>query len=261
MRSPLAAVALAALAFGPLLACTSPVADELDGDDAVADADLTQATATRLGVPLAVLDASFFFKPSSRDQSSLGVVLADRAAFATGAGSEALPSMSTLDRKAFARLFPGGVDLGPEAWFGAFFDYPSLKQDGGERLAGKRPPPLLPVSAMSKGKRCRVLGAAFDMYAAGPPKLMSLTATIDSMRTETKSGVVVSYTVVAKTRQSSGGDGSLLVCDGKLAGISAGAGSQGTYYEFRSVDGALVGAFEKARDAGLAECRRRSRCD
>ncbi len=246
-----------------LCACALSSEDEPQSDDAVTDADLTQATATRLGVPLAVLEASFFFKPSSIDQSGLGVVLGERAAFASGSGSQSLPAMTTLDHKPFARLFGSGVDLGPEAYFGAFFDYPSIKQDGnpGERLVGKHAAPLLPVTAMAKGKRCRVLGAAFDMYSSAAPKLMSLAATIDSVSPTLQNGAVVSYTVVAKTRTSTGGEGSLLVCDGKLAGISAGAGSQGTYFEFHSVDPGLVKAFERARDGGVAECKRRNRCD
>lgn len=246
-----------------LCACAASSEDEPQGDDAVTDADLTQATATRLGVPLAILESSFFFKPSSIDQSGLGVVVGERAAFASGSGSQSLPSMTTLDHKPFARLFGSGVDLGPEAYFGAFFDYPSIKREGnaGERLIGKRPAPLLPPAAMAKGKRCRVLGAAFDMYSSAAPKLMSLAATIDSVSPTLERGEVVSYTVVAKTRTSSGGEGSLLVCDGKLAGIAAGAGSQGTYFEFHSVDAGLVKAFERARDAGLSECKRRNRCD
>ncbi len=252
-----------ALLLSALGACAISSDDEPQGDDAVTDADLTQATATRLGVPLAVLEASFFFKPSGMDQSGLGVVLGDRAAFAAGSGSQSLPAMTTLDHKPFARLFASGVDLGPEAYFGAFFDYPSIKQQGnaGERLTGKRAAPLLPPAAMAKGMRCRVLGAAFDMYSSAAPKLMSLAATIDSVQPSVQNGAVVSYTVVAKTRTSSGGEGSLLVCDGKLAGISAGAGSQGTYFEFHSVDPGLVKAFERARDSGVTECKRRNRCD
>ena len=103
--------------------------------DAVGDATevgedaLTSSAAKTLGVPLAILDSTFYFQPSSQDQSGLGVVLGEGVAFATGSGSQSLPSMTSLDRKPYAKMHSGGVavtgDL--DETFGAFFDYTNLR--------------------------------------------------------------------------------------------------------------------------------------
>lgn len=98
------------------------------------------------------------------------------------------------------------------------------------------------------------------MYASGPPRAISLEATIERVIPYAKNGAVVAYEVSAKTTKSTGGDGSILVCDGKLAGIHAGAGSQGTWFDFRSVDADVVSAFTNARTAALATCRRQKKC-
>lgn len=91
------------------------------------------------------------------------------------------------------------------------------------------------------------------MYASGPPEVMSLEADVERVDPVSRGGV----RVLAKSLESTGGDGTLLVCDGKLAGVQAGAGSQGTYHEFRGLDATLVRAFAEARDDA---CRRSSRC-
>jgi hypothetical protein len=230
--------------------------------------NLTAAGAAKLGVPLSVLDASFYFKPSPQDQSGLGVVIADGVAFAFGASSEALPDMTTLDNKPFAPLVGTTVSVGGvRKWsFGAFFDFPELTEDGngkpvrGARLVGKKAAPLFDVAAMKTGIACRVVGTDLDMYSAGPPRAISLEATIERVIPYAKNGAVVAYEVSARTTKSTGGDGSILVCDGKLAGIHAGAGSQGTWFDFRSVDADVVSAFTKARTAALATCRRQKKC-
>lgn len=272
MNSILARV-LGFAALSVSLASVGCAADTSAEDpDAVEDATevgeeaLTSSAAKKLGVPLSILDSTFYFKPSSQDQSGLGVVLGEGVAFATGSGSQSLPSMTSLDRKPYAKLHSGGVavtgDL--DETFGAFFDYTNLRVDAGggtERLLGKKVPPTLDVSAMREGLSCRVLGAAFDMFASVPPKTMSLAGKVTRVRTETRAGKVVAYQVIVTTTKSSGGDGSLLVCDGKLAGISAGGGSQGTTYEFRSVDPDLLKAFAAARTAEASECKRRNRCN
>ena len=239
-----------------------------DPDPAAAEDNLDEASAQRLGVPLAILDTAFYFKPSSIDQSGLGVVLGEGAAFAVGATSQALPSMTTLDRKVFAELRGSrvAVDGVVKGSFGAFFDFAELAVEAGgsrangARLIGRKVPPLFDVTAMKDGLSCRVLGADFDMYSSGPPRLISLAATTERVKTFAMAGKVVAYELMARTTKSTGGDGSLLVCDGKLAGISAGAGSQGTTFDFRSVDVELVDAFARARKSALAECRRIQKC-
>lgn len=256
--------ALSVAAIGSLGCAAESASEGATDDDAteVSEDDLTSSAAKKLGVPLAVLDATFYFKPSPQDQSGLGVVLGDGVAFASGSGSQSLPAMTSLDRKPFARLLPATVDVGGEldGRFGAFFDYEALSDGEGERLLGRTAPPLFDVASMREGLSCRVLGAAFDMYASTAPKAMSLAGKVSEVRLEQRAGRAVAYQVVVKTTRSTGGDGSLLVCDGKLAGISAGAGSQGTYHEFRSVDAGLVAAFTDARAASLGECKRRNRC-
>ncbi|MBL9109965.1 MAG: hypothetical protein JNM74_11860 [Myxococcales bacterium] len=263
---------LGLLALSTSLVCMGCAADTTTEDpDAIDDATevgedaLTTAAAQKLGVPLSILDSTFYFKPSPQDQSGLGVVLGEGVAFATGSGSQSLPLMTSLDRKPFVRLHSGQVEVpgSLDDSFGAFFDYTNLRVDGagGERLLGKKVPPLLEVGAMREGLSCRVLGAAFDMFASTPPKTMSLAGKVTRMRTEVRDGKVVAYQVIVTTTKSSGGDGSLLVCGGKLAGIAAGAGSQGTTYEFRSVDPDLVKAFGAARTAQTSECKRRNRCE
>jgi hypothetical protein len=113
---------------------------------------------------------------------------------------------------------------------------------------------------MKQGLACRVVGTDLDEYSAGPPSAISLEATIERVKPYAKSGVVVAYEVSAQTKKSTGGDGSILVCDGKLAGIHAGAGSQGTWFDFRSVDADVIAAFTKARASALATCRRQKKC-
>jgi hypothetical protein len=250
-------------------ACSSATGEDgaRPAEDAPAqEDDLTAAGAARLGVPLAALDATFFFKPSSMDQSGLGLVLGDGIAWAQGATSQALPSMTTLDRKAFAPMMKGNVEVAGvlPGRYGAFFDFTERADEGqpprGTRLLARSAPPLFDVAAMKDGGRCRVLGTEMDMYASGPPRVMSLEATTEHVRTHVARGVVVAYEVIARTTRSTGGDGSLLVCDGKLAGITSGAGSQGTTFEFRSVDAELLKAFADAKTAALTECRRRQKC-
>ena len=262
-----AGVGLLLLVTAALVGCSSGSASPAP-QDFVQDDNLTAAGAAKLGVPLAVLDASFYFKPSSIDQSGLGVVIADNAAFAFGATSEALPEMTTLDARPFAPLVGAKVSVGGVLkWeFGGFFDFPELTEDGsgnpvsGARIVGKKPAPLFDVGAMKQGLACRVVGTDLDEYSSGPPSAISLEATIQRYKPYMKNGAVVAYEVSAQTTKSAGGDGSILVCDGKLAGIHAGAGSQGTWFDFRSVDADVVDAFTKARASALATCRRQKKC-
>ncbi len=74
-----------------LVGCSSDLAEDDDSTKTGEDANLTSKTAERLNVPLEVLDATFFIKPSPIDQSILGVVLGDGVAFADGATGSALP--------------------------------------------------------------------------------------------------------------------------------------------------------------------------
>ncbi len=241
------ALALACLALA-LVACAADAGDPSTVATGGDESDLTAATAARLGVPLDVLRATFYVKSSPIDQSSLGVVLAGGVAFAPGASSRALPSITTLDRKPFAPLPSARVDVADAGeGFDALVDFDGATSDAGARLLGGSPPPLFDRASLRVGMTCRVLGTDMDMYAAGPPKVISLEGTVDR----------IDEHVLVKTARSTGGDGTLLVCDGKLAGVQAGAGSQGTFHEFRAVDASLVTAFEHARDEA---CRRAARC-
>ncbi|MBS2020136.1 MAG: hypothetical protein JST00_45170 [Deltaproteobacteria bacterium] len=244
-RRALGILTLAVLS--PLAACSSEEVAAPD-DDAVTgdDANLTEATARRLAVPLSILKASFYVKPTPIDQSGLGIVIGDGVAFADGATSQALPSITSLDRKPFSKLPTATIAVGEER-YGAMFDWDGAGAEPGERLLGKTAPPLLEPGALRVGMSCRVLGTDMDMYASGPPKTRSLAGTIDSIR----NGLVL-----VKSTTSTGGDMTLLVCDGKLAGIRAGAGSQGTWHEYHVLDRATLDAFVAKRDACKAgRCR------
>jgi hypothetical protein len=174
-----------------------------------------------------VLAAAFYVKPSSIDQSGLGVVVAEGVAFAPGARSQALPEITGLDHRPLPELKKARVEID-----GSSFD--AIVGDTGRQAA-----PIFD-GALSVGKKCKVIGTDMDMYAAGPPSTLTLDVAVER----------VDRFVLTKSTRSTGGDGTLLVCDGKLAGLSAGAGSQGTYHEFRAVDAKLLEAFEKAkRDA------------
>jgi hypothetical protein len=204
--------------------------------DATADDDLTGAQVKQLGVPRAILDASFYDKPSPQDQSGLGVAVLPGLAIATGATSQALPSRTTLDGKPLARMKGKRVTVGDDDHFGVLVD------DGtGEGARIGTPPPFFPPDQMHEGLACRVLGTELDMYSSGPPKALALDVTILQMRAKD-----AYWHVIAKSTKSTGGEMSLLVCDGKLAGVSAGGGSQGTTFEFRSIDAALLAAVKKA---------------
>jgi hypothetical protein len=259
---------LAPLFFCVVAGCAASASNPSIPDPPPEEADLTAASAAKLGVPLSVLDATFFFKPSPEDQSGLGIVIAENVAFAFGASSQALPELTTLDKKAFAPLVGTTVSVGGvRKWdFGAFYDFPELTEDGngkpvtGARLVGKKPAPLFDVSAMKEGLACRVVGTDLDEYSSGPPSVISLEAVVKQVKPYAKNGAVVAYEVSAQTMKSTGGDGSILVCDGKLAGIHAGAGSQGTWFDFRSVDADVVEAFVKGRAAALTKCRRQKKC-
>jgi hypothetical protein len=175
-----------------------------------------------------VLASAFYVKPTPMDQSGLGVVIADGIAFAPGARSQALPKITGFDHQELPDLKKARVELD-----GSSFD--AIVGD-----SGRRAPPLFDASALRVGMKCKVLGTEMDMYASGPPKTQTLDVSIER----------VERFVLTKSTRSTGGDGTLLVCDGKLAGIQAGAGSQGTHHEFRVVDAKLVEAFERAkRDA------------
>ena len=136
--------------------------------------------------------------------------------------------------------------------FGILLDYPALTSSDW-RLVGRAVPPQMDPSEMKVGLSCRVLGTEMDMYASGPPKALSLQATIESVRPQ-RDG---SWHAIARTTVSTGGEGSLLVCGGKLAGIHAGGGSQGTTFEYRSIDKGLLRAID---DAKKAECARVAGC-
>lgn len=209
------------------------------------DANLTEAQATRLRVPLVVLHATFFIKPTPIDQSMLGVVLADRVAFADGATSEALPKLETLDHKELAKLPSANVAVGEER-YGAIFDVGNVSGQG-ERLLGKAPPPMLPPDQVHAGMVCRVVGPGMDMYASGPPRVISLEGKIDRV----KNGIVT-----VKSTESTGGDMSLLVCNDKLAGIRAGVGSQGTWHDYHVLDQPTLEAFTKKRDTCVVQGNR-----
>ena len=106
------ALALACLAL-PLAACAADAGDPSTVATGGDESDLTAATAARLRVPLDVLRATFYVKSSPIDQSSLGVVLAGGVAFAPGASSRALPSITTLDRKPFGNVPTTGSSPAP----------------------------------------------------------------------------------------------------------------------------------------------------
>lgn len=182
------------------------------------DADVTEN---------AVLSSTFYVKASPIDQSALGVVVADGVAFAPGASSQALPRIMTRDGKPFAELPTKRVQ-----------GLTVLVDKDRSHFFGMKPAPIFDASKLGVGTKCTVLGTDMDMYAAGDPTTIALSAAIDRMEDH---GLVL-----AKTTKSTGGDGTLLVCDGKLAGVQAGAGSQGTYHEFRIVDAALADAFAHA---------------
>ena len=229
-------------------ACAADDASPAGDGDAVTgdDANLTEAAAARLKVPLSVLRASFFVKPTPIDQSNLGVVLEDGVAFADGATSQALPSITSLDKKAFAKLPVGTISVGEER-YGAMFDWDGVDSGAGERIVGRTAPPLLDPSALRVGMKCRVLGTDMDMYTSGPPKTRSIEGAIDRLR----DGVVL-----VKSNESTDGEMRLLLYDCKLAGIRAGAGSQGTWHEYHVLDRATLDAFRAKRDACKAgRCR------
>ena len=157
-----------------------------------------------------------------------------------------LPSISSLDRKAFSKLPTSTITVSEER-YGAMFDWDGAGSTPGERLLGRAAPPLLDPAALRAGMTCRVLGTDMDMYASGPPKTRSLEGKIDRI----KNGLVL-----VQSTTSTGGDMTLLVCDGKLAGIRAGAGSQGTWHEYHVLDRATLDAFTAKRDACKAgRCR------
>lgn len=187
--------------------------------DDVEAADESDVTSSR------VLASAFYVKPSPIDQSSLGVVVADGVAFAPGARSQALPSITGFDHQPLPKLKAVRVSVGDDSFDAIVGD------------TGRRPPAVFDASALRVGMKCRVLGTEMDMYSSGPPKTLTLEATIER----------VDDHVLAKSTKSTGGDGTLLVCDGKLAGIRAGAGSQGTYHEFKALSPEVVAAFERAR--------------
>lgn len=194
-------------------ACAAPAADETSPQT-----DESDVTATSK-----VLASAFYVKRSPIDQSGLGVVIAEGIAFAPGSRSGALPSITGFDHRPLPELPRTRVAID-----GSSFD--ALIGD-----TGRRAPPIFD-GTLSVGAKCKVLGTEMDMYASGPPKTQTLDVSIER----------IGRFVLTKSTRSTGGDGTLLVCDGKLAGIQAGAGSQGTYHEFRAVDAALVEAFENA---------------
>ena len=198
------------------------------------------ANLTDLGVPKTILDGVFYEKPGAIDQSGLGVILAPGAALADGATSGSLPSRTTLDRKPIAKMRGVKIDVGDDR-FGIIFDTSAASSDW--KLAGAAVPPQLAPADLKVGASCRVLGTQMDMYASGPPKTLSLEAKIESVRPQRDGSVHV----IARTTVSTGGEGSLLVCAGKLAGIHAGGGSQGTTFEYRGLDPKLFAAIERAR--------------
>lgn len=223
------------LSLGLLLFC---VACGGSRDDDVATGD--DANLTDLGVPKTILDGVFYEKPGAIDQSGLGVILAPGAALADGATSGSLPSRTTLDRKPIAKMRGVWISAGEDR-FGIIFDTAGASSDW--KLANQAVPPQMDPADMKVGMSCRVLGTQMDMYAAGPPKALSLEAKIESVRPQSDG----SWHAIARTTVSTGGEGSLLVCGGKLAGIHAGGGSQGTTFEYRSLDRALFEAIERAR--------------
>ena len=189
--------------------------------------DVEAADESEVNSASKVLASAFYVKPSPIDQSGLGVVIADGVAFAPGARSQSLPEITGFDHQPLPALKKARVEID-----GSSFD--AIVGDSGRRAA-----PIF-EGTLEVGKKCKVIGTDMDMYAAGPPSTLTLDVTVER----------VERFVLAKSTRSTGGDGTLLVCDGKLAGIQAGAGSQGTYHEFRVVDSKLVEAFEKAkRDA------------
>ncbi len=226
---------MAKLSLGLLLFCVAGSGSR-DGDAITGD----DANLTDLGVPKTILDGVFYEKPGAIDQSGLGVILAPGAALADGATSGSLPSRTTLDRKPIAKMRGVRIEVGEDR-FGIIFDTPAASNDW--KLAGVAVPPRMNPADMKIGLKCRVLGTQMDMYASGPPKALSLEAEIESVRPQSDG----SWHAIARTTVSTGGEGSLLVCGGKLAGIHAGGGSQGTTFEYRSLDPKLLAAIERAR--------------
>jgi hypothetical protein len=196
-----------------LVACTAGSASETDQSGA--------AVTESLIVPSAILNATLIVKPSPIDQSSAGIVLAEGVAYADGATSESLPEITTAAGRKLTDLPSATVTVGDEHY-------------GAARVSGMPVAPLLDPSAVVVGKTCTVLGTDLDMYSSGPSTLITLKGSVDRVR---------NGDVLVKTTKSTGGEMSLLICDGKLAGIGAGAGSQGTYHEFHVLDDETLKAF------------------
>lgn len=208
-----------AFTFIRLLFVAGCAASSSDDVDAVDESEVNSASK--------VLASAFYVKPSPIDQSGLGVVIADGVAFAPGARSQSLPEITGFDHRPLPELKKARVEID-----GSSFD--AIVGDSGLRAA-----PIFD-GTLSVAKKCKVIGTDMDMYAAGPPSPLTLDVTVER----------IARFVLVKSTRSTGGDGTLLVCDGKLAGIQAGAGSQGTYHEFRVLDSEVIEAFEKAkRDA------------
>jgi len=209
-----------------LIGCSGKEAAVASGDEA----DLTS-------VPADVTRAAFFFKPNPIDQSGLGIVLADGVAFAAGATSEALPEATTLDHEPMIDLRGKIVTVRGER-FGAFVDKPSHPADPTkERLFGRTAPARF-SGTLTVGTSCTVVGTDMDMYSSGPPALITLSGAVTQVR---------GTHVIVTTTKSTGGEGSLLVCGNALAGVEAGAGSQGTTFEFRVLDDEFLAAFARLR--------------
>lgn len=197
-----------------LAGCAAPSSDDVEASDS---ADVTSTSK--------VLASAFYVKATPIDQSAMGVVIVDGVAFAPGARSEALPKVTGFDHKPLPDLPTKRVKVGALA-----FD--AIVGDTGRAAA-----PTFDASGLSVGKKCKVIGTDMDMYAAGDPQSITLDVTIEKL----------TPLVLTKSTKSTGGDGTLLVCDGKLAGIQAGAGSQGTYHEFKAIDAEVLAAFERAK--------------
>src|SRR5687768_5142748 len=73
-----------------------------------------------------VLASAFYVKPSSIDQSGLGVVVADGIAFAPGARSQALPEITDFDHRPLPELEKVRVEID-----GSSFD--AIVGDSGRR--------------------------------------------------------------------------------------------------------------------------------
>lgn len=231
----------------------------------------SDATAAKLKVPAEVLRAAFYAKPSSADQGRLGIVIAEGTAFVNGLDLDTSDissgKLTSVDGKPYSSPFASRNPIVPseplQHQVRAFFDYENLKvsDESAQRLLGKKVPAILETSKMAEGKQCRVLGVALDIFSAEKPKFISLEATITSVHSLEQDGEAVGYVAIAKSRESTGGEGSLLICDNKLAGVGVGSGSQGTQFEFRSVDRALLKAFADQRERSEQDCVRADLCE